>query len=137
MTLTVNDNSGADNATGTAMVTATVVVSLDVNGVDNINAQDAQILYYLALPPGSNVDTLLGQLLGNAADVSELRARATAWLAENPANPDLDNSNSLDGDDWRILYYALRFEDELRASPALRDALGIDLDTLNKALGLR
>lgn len=119
------------------MVTATGVVSLDVNGVDNINAQDAQILYYLALPPGSNVDTLLGQLLGNAADVSELRARATAWLAENPANPDLDNSNSLDGDDWRILYYALRFEDELRASPALRDALGIDLDTLNKALGLR
>ena len=125
LSLTVTDDS---DATGSATITVTTAVSLDLNGDDTIRAPDAQILYYLALtPPPANLDALLDRLRGTAT-VPQLRARASAWLAENPG------TNS---DDARLLYYVLRFEDELQASPALRDALGVTLETLSRARSLR
>ena len=125
LSLTVTDSS---DATGSATVTVTTAVSLDLNGDDTIGVPDAQTLYYLALdPPPPNLDVLLDRLRGTAT-VPQLRARASAWLAENPGtNPD----------DARLLYYVLRFEDELQASPTLRAALGVTMETLRRARSLR
>ncbi len=137
LSLTVTDRNGA---TGSANVTVTTAVSLDLNGDDTIGVPDAQTLYYLALdPPPPNLDALLGRLQGTATD-SELRVRAQNWLAQNPITnfiSDLDNDRDLDQDDVRLLYYVLRFEDELQASPALRDALGVTMETLRRARSLR
>ncbi len=137
LSLTVTDGS---DATGSANVTVTTAVSLDLNGDDTIRAPDAQILYYLALdPPPPNLDALLDRLQGTATD-SEIRVRAENWLAQNPITnsiSDLDNDRDLDQDDVRLLYYVLRFEDELQASPALRAALGVTMETLSRARSLR
>ncbi len=138
LTLTINDNQGGSD---TATVTVIMALSPDLNGDGLIQARDAQTLYYLALPDEpDNLNALLNPLRGTAS-VAQLRNRAMAWLNRNPAevSPDLNGDRRLDQEDARLLYYALRFEDELQASRALREALGFgsDMMTLNQALNLR
>ena len=138
LTLTINDNQGGSD---TATVTVIMALSPDLNGDGIVQARDAQSLYYLALPDEpDNLNALLNPLRGTAS-VAQLRNRAMAWLNRNPAevSPDLNGDRRLDQEDARLLYYALRFEDELQASRALREALGFgsDMMTLNQALNLR
>ena len=127
---------------GNAAVTLVVEVASpnDVNADAIVQVRDLQIIYYVALSP-PNLDALLNRLRGIAADVAQLSARATAWLNRNPAevtpDPDLNGDGTLNQQDARILYYALRFEDELRASPALQQALGVNMLALQSALDLR
>ncbi len=127
---------------GNAAVTLVVEVASpnDVNADAIVQVRDLQIIYYVALSP-PNLDALLNRLRGIAADVAQLSARATAWLNRNPAevtpDPDLNGDGTLNQQDARILYYALRFEDELRASPALQRALGVNMLALQSALDLR
>ncbi len=119
-------------ADGTTTLTYRLTVTrannpLDLNQDQTVNAQDAQILYYLSLTP--RPDNLLNTLLGNAENIAALEAGADALAGENRFN--LDGNDGLNQNDWRLLYYALRFEDELSASPALRNALGVTEATLD------
>ena len=123
LTLTVTDDRSAAD---TAMVTVQVGQPdlLDLNRDNQIQAQDAQILYYLLLPSDVSppMNTNLRALLNNlrsADTLNQLRAQ----------RPDLDlNGNGeIDRQDARILYYVARFEALLRASTSLRDALLGDL----------
>ncbi len=145
LTLTVSDDSGAANADATATVMVTTVGSVNVNGDANIDTRDAQVLYYVAALPAASdgLNTLLDQLRGtDGVTRARLEARAGAWLGQDPADvtpsPDLNDDGRLSQQDARLLYYALRFGDELRASPELRRALGFGSDTaiLDRALSL-
>ena len=100
-------------------------VSLNLNQDDVVNPQDAQVLYYLAVNP-TNLTTLLTKL--NVPDLSP--EGLTALMNLNLLNPstavpvlDLNLDRIIDLQDVRVLYYALRFGDILRASPSLREAL--------------
>ena len=119
--------TAADSSTQTYGLTVTRADPLDLNQDQTVNAQDAQILYYLSLTP--RPDNLLNTLLGNAENIAALEAGAAALAGENRFNL-VGNDNVLDQNDWRLLYYALRFEDELSASPELRNALGVTEATL-------
>ena len=145
LTLTVSDDSGGANADATATVMVTTVGSVNVNGDDNIDTRDAQVLYYVAALPAASdsLNALLDQLRGtDGVTRARLEARAGAWLGQDPADvtpsPDLNDDGRLSQQDARLLYYALRFGDELRASPELRRALGFGSDTaiLERALSL-
>ena len=117
-------------------------MSLEMNQDGIINSQDIQILYYLTLFQQSVIDrATLTMLLNNlgqtplSADDSDppntLRSQdlpTTGTIAGIPAL-DLNNDNSIDLQDVRILYYAYRFADILRASPSLRETLLGDLTT--------
>ncbi len=111
---------------------------LDLNQDEVINPQDAQILYYIALAtPPPNLAMLLENLRGTVAP-EELTTAANAWLAQAPnTSPlaDLNNDGSIDLQDVRVLYYALRFEDILRASASLRETLLSGLTTEDDAPG--
>lgn len=125
-------------ATDAASLAFTIAVfaSADINEDGVVRAQDAQILYYVALSQAGTLaedtlDTLLDELRGTVS-ISRLRNRARTWLGQNLAtgvvpDPDLHDDDTLDQQDARILYYALRFEEELAASPALRRTLLSDL----------
>ncbi len=98
---------------------------LDLNQDAFINPRDAQVLYYLTLNPG-NLTTLLTKL--NVPNPSQ--DGPTALMNLNLLNPtaavlalDLNNDGRIDLQDVRVLYYVLRFENILRASPNLREAL--------------
>ncbi len=107
---------------------AVSLVSLNLNQQQGIEAQDAQILYYVALSP-ANLTTLLDNLRGTDAE-ADLITRANAWLNQDlglSTLPDLNNDNILNQEDARILYYAYRFGDLLRVSPSLREAILGDL----------
>ncbi len=103
-------------------------VPLNLNQDDVVNPQDAQVLYYLALNP-ANLSTLLSSL-----SVSDVRLRELMSLDLTTLIPDLNNDNRTDLLDVRVLYYALRFEDILRASPSLRETLLGDLTTEDNGL---
>ncbi len=124
--------TAADSSTQTYGLTVTRADPLDLNQDQTVNAQDAQILYYLSLTP--RPDTLLNTLLGNAENIAALEAGAAALAGAD--RYDLVDDNVLDQNDWRLLYYALRFEDELSASPELRNALGVTQATLDAVQGL-
>ncbi len=119
--------TAADSSTQTYGLTVIRAILLDLNQDQTVNAQDAQILYYLSLTP--RPDNLLNTLLGNAENIAALEAGAAALAGADRF--DLVDDNVLDQNDWRLLYYALRFEDELSASPALQDALGVTQATLD------
>ncbi len=118
--------TAANPITQTYRLTVTRALPLDLNQDQTVNAQDAQILYYLSLTP--RPDNLLNTLLGNAENIAALEAGADALAGANRF--DLVGNDGLNQNDWRLLYYALRFEDELSASPALQDALGVTEATL-------
>ncbi len=106
---------------------------LDLNQDAVINPQDAQVLYYLALPqsPG-NLMTLLSNLnVANPGQDAATRLAALNLLGgiDAVAVPmlDLNRDDVIDLQDVRVLYYALRFEDILRASASLREILLSDL----------
>ena len=103
-------------------------VPLNLNQDDVVNPQDAQVLYYLALNP-ANLSTLLSSL-----SVSDVRLRELMDLDLTTLIPDLNNDNDTNLLDVRVLYYALRFEDILRASPSLRETLLGDLTTEDNGL---
>ena len=137
------DANGAEARAGFRITIETnveVASPNDVNADTIVQVRDPQIIYYVALSP-PNLDALLDRLRGFAADVAQLRTRATAWLDPSRVgrtpDPDLNGDETLNQQDARILYYALRFEDELRASPALRQALGVNMLALERALALR
>ena len=125
-----------------AVAFQTEAMSLEMNQDGIINSQDIQILYYLTLFQQSVIDrATLTMLLNNlgqtplSADDSDppntLRSQdlpTTGTIAGIPAL-DLNNDNSIDLQDVRILYYAYRFADILRASPSLRETLLGDLTT--------
>ncbi len=130
ITLSIGENpimvvvTAEDGSTETYTITVTRPDLLDLNGDNQIQAQDAQILYYLLLPSDVSppMNTNLRALLNNlrsADTLNQLRAQ----------RPDLDlNGNGeIDRQDARILYYVARFEALLRASTSLRDALLGDL----------
>ena len=119
--------TAADSSTQTYGLTVIRAILLDLNQDQTVNVQDAQILYYLSLTP--RPDNVLSALLGNAENIAALEAGAMALADEDRFN--LDGNDGLNQNDWRLLYYALRFEDELRASPALRGVLGVSLETLD------
>ncbi len=121
-------------------------VPLNLNQDDVVNPQDAQALYYLALPqspanlmtllsslnvanPGQDVATRLAalNLLGNVSNAAGTIIVAMPML-------DLNRDGVIDLPDVRVLYYALRFEDILRASPSLRETLLGDLTTEDNGL---
>ena len=121
-------------------------VPLNLNQDDVVNPQDAQTLYYLALPqspanlmtllsslnvanPGQDVATRLAalNLLGNVSNAAGTVIVAMPML-------DLNRDGVIDLPDVRVLYYALRFEDILRASPSLRETLLGDLTTEDNGL---
>ncbi len=103
-------------------------VPLNLNQDDVVNPQDAQVLYYLALPQApANLDALLSRLSGTT--LSQTRLDDLTSLDLTTLIPDLNNDNRTDLQDVRVLYYALRFEDILRASPSLRETLLGDLTT--------
>ena len=125
LTLTVTDDSGAANDTATAAVTITVVAApLDLNRDGVIQAQDAQILYYLLLPTLAPADrtALLERLRGPAS------IDPASILLQVPGL-DLNRNGTLDQRDAQILYYTARFETLLRDSPALLRAILGDLAT--------
>ena len=103
-------------------------VPLNLNQDDVVNPQDAQVLYYLALNP-ANLSTLLSSL-----SVSDVRLRELMDLDLTTIIPDLNNDTLTNLLDVRVLYYALRFEDILRASPSLRETLLGDLTTEDNGL---
>ncbi len=115
-------------------------VPLNLNQDDVVNPQDAQALYYLALPQSpANLTTLLSNL--NVANPDQDVATRLAALnllggIDTVAVPmlDLNRDGVIDLLDVRVLYYALRFEDILRASPSLRETLLGDLTTEDNAL---
>ncbi len=122
----VADTAGADDCLRITTAQIDAAILLDLNQDQTVSAQDAQILYYLSLTP--RPDNLLSTLLGNAENIAALETGAAALT-----NADLDSLDEVDGldqNDWRLLYYVLRFGDELSASPALRRALGVTEATL-------
>ncbi len=107
---------------------------LDLNEDTVINPQDAQVLYYLTLAPG-NLTTLLTNL--NVTDPTALTdlnlLNPSAAAAAVPAL-DLNLDGRIDLQDVRVLYYAYRFGDILRASPSLRETLLSDLTVADEGL---
>ncbi len=103
---------------------------LDLNRDAIINPQDAQVLYYLTLDP-TNLTTLLTNL--NVSDPTTLMNLNLL----NPSTPpalDLNNDDVINLLDVRVLYYALRFGDILRASASLRETLLGDLTVADEGL---
>ncbi len=108
-------------------------VPLNLSQDDVVNPQDAQFLYYLALPQApTNLSTLLNSL--SATPLSDVRLAELTSLDLTTIIPDLNNDTLTNLLDVRVLYYALRFEDILRASPSLRETLLGDLTTEDNGL---
>ena len=113
---------------------------LALNQDDVINPQDVQVLYYLALNP-DNLEALLTSLnvsdpgLDAPATLMNLNllnadARAAAIQAL-----DLNFDGRIDLQDVRVLYYAYRFGELLRASASLRETLLSDLTVADDVAG--
>ena len=106
----------------------TSLAPLDLNQDNVVNSQDFQVLYYLALDRApTNLEALLNNL--NVPDLSATRLVALRALDLSTVIRDLNNDNVIDLQDVRVLYYAYRFGELLRASPSLREALLGDLTT--------
>ena len=119
----------AENNFGYGVFPLTVTSTLDINGDGTIQAQDAQILYYLAQPEESLSEERRTMLLDNLRgqmSIDELHAREATWRAQTSI-PDVNLDGDTDQQDAQVLYYAHRFEDLMRASPSLLEAILGDL----------
>ncbi len=129
LTVTVTDTSGAANDAATATVTLIIDTTMflpDLSGNGDLQASDAQILYYLGLPPSPSRTRLLDSLGVSADMVDQVNARAENWQNQEPLS-DLNGNGERDRQDAQILYYTARFGPLLEVSPTLLQAVLGDL----------